>query len=77
MIHNQDPTSQTENETPGAEHPNENYSEDTEPNKTLEVSTLCQKILPGDEITKGINWPKILPGDEITKGINWLNSKRR
>ena len=35
--------SQTENETPGAEYPNENDSEDTEANKTSEVSTLCKK----------------------------------
>ena len=35
--------SQTENETPGAEYPNENDSEDTEANKTSEVSTLSKK----------------------------------
>ena len=42
-IINQDPHSQIENdETPGAEYPNENDSEDTEI-KHLQFLTLCQK----------------------------------
>ena len=42
--------------------PNENDSEDTEPNKTFAIPNFM---------------PQILPVDEIAKGINSLNSKLR
>ena len=62
-INNQDPLSQIENdETPGAEYPNENDLEDTETNKT--------SVIPGF-------MPQILPDDEIAEGINPLDSKQR
>ena len=62
-INNHDSHSQIENdETPGVEYPNENYSEDTEKNKTSAVLEFK---------------PQILPNDEITKSINFLNSKQR
>ena len=49
-------------ETSGAEYPNENDSEDTETNKTSAIPTFT---------------PQILPDDEIAKDINSLNSKQR
>ena len=55
-INNQDPQSQTENdETPGAEYPNENDSEDTETDNTPSISNFVANILPDDEIAEGIN----------------------
>ena len=56
-ITNQDPHSQFENdETPGAEYLNENYSEDTEKNKTSAISNFMTKMLTDDEITESINY---------------------
>ena len=63
LINNRDPHSQIQNdETPEAEYPNENYSEDTETNKTSDTPNFM---------------PQVLPDDEIAKGINSLNSKQR
>ena len=63
LINNQDPHSQIENdETPEAEYPNGNDSEDTETKKTSAVLTFM---------------PPILPDSEIAKGVNSLNSKQR
>ena len=63
-VNNQDPHSQIENnETPWAEYPNENDSEDTETNKTSTIPNFMPQILPNDEIGKGI--------------VNSLNSKQR
>ena len=63
LINNQDQHSQIENgETPVAEYPNENDSEDTETNK---MSTIP------------IFMPQILPDGEIAKSVNSLNSKQR
>ena len=63
MIKNQDPYSQIENdETPGAEYPNEGESEKEETDKTSALSNFL---------------PQILPDDEIAEGINSLNSKQR
>ena len=54
-IANQDSHIQIENdETQGAEFPNENGSEDTETNKTSAIPNFIPKILQDDEITKGI-----------------------
>ena len=62
-INNQDSHSQIENyETPGAEYPKENDSEDKETNKTSAIPDLM---------------PQILPDDEIAKDINSLNSNQR
>ena len=62
-IKNQDSHSQIENdETTGAEYPNENDSEDTETNRTSPSPNFM---------------PQILPNDEIANGINSLNSKQR
>ena len=62
-INKQHPYSQTENdETPGAEHPNENDSEDTETNKTSAIPNFM---------------PQVLPDDGTAKGIYSLNSKQR
>ena len=56
MIKNQQPHNQTENnETAGAEYPNENDWKDTEPNKTSAIPYSMPKILPYDEITESIN----------------------
>ena len=55
-INNQGPHSQIENdETPEAEYPNGNDSEDTETNKTSAIPNFMPQILPDDEIAKGIN----------------------
>ena len=55
--------SQIENdETPGAEYPNEGESEKEETDKTSALSNFL---------------PQILPDDEIAEGINSLNSKQR
>ena len=55
-INNQNPHSQIENdETSGAEYPNENNSEDSETNKTSTISNIMPQLLPDDEIGKGIN----------------------
>ena len=55
-INNEDPHSQTENdETSGAEYPNENNSEGSETNKTSTISNFMPQILADDEIGKGIN----------------------
>ena len=63
LIKNQDPYSQIENdETPGAEYPNEGESEKEETDKTSALSNFL---------------PQILPDDEIAEGINSLNSKQR
>ena len=63
LINNQDPHGQIENgETPGAEYPNENVSEDTEINKTFTIPTFM---------------PQMLPDNEIAEGINSLNSKQK
>ena len=63
LINNQDSHSQIENdETPEAEYPNENDSEDTETNKTSTISTFM---------------PQTLKDGEIAKGVNSLNSKQR
>ena len=57
LINNQDPHSQIENdEFPGAEYPNDNYSEDTEANKTPTILTFMPQILPDDEIADDINF---------------------
>ena len=62
-INDQDSHSQIENyETPRAEYPNGNDSEDTETNKTPAILNFM---------------PQIFPDDEIVKGINSLNSKQR
>ena len=54
-ITNQDPHSQIEkDETPGTEYLLENDS-DTETNKTSAIPNFMPKILPDDEITKGID----------------------
>ena len=56
MINNQGPYSQIENdETPEAEYPNKNDSEDTETSKTSAISNFMPQVLPDDEIVKGIN----------------------
>ena len=61
-IKNQDSQIQVENdETPGAEYPNENDSEDTETSKPSAVSNFMPKILP----------------NEIAAGTNSLNLKQR
>ena len=36
-------------ETPCVEYPNENYSEDTEANKTSAIQNLMAQLLPDDE----------------------------
>ena len=55
-INNQNPHSQIENdETSGAEYPNENNSEGSETNKTSTISNFMPQILADDEIGKGIN----------------------
>ena len=55
-INNRDPHCQIQNdETPEAEYPNENYSEDTETNKTSDTPNFMPQVLPDDEIAKGIN----------------------
>ena len=55
-INNQDPQNLIENdETPEAEYPNENDSEDTETNKTSAISNFMLQVLPDDEIAKGKN----------------------
>ena len=47
---NQDPNRKIENdETSGAEYPNENDSEDTETNKTFAIPNFMAEILPDDE----------------------------
>ena len=62
-INNQHPRSQIESdETPEAEYPNENDSEDTETNKTSKIPNFM---------------PQVLPDNEIAEGINSLNSKQR
>ena len=62
LINNQDPHSQIENdETPGAEYPNESDSENEETNKTSALSNFM---------------PQILPDNEIEACINSLNSKQ-
>ena len=62
-INKQHPYSQTENdEIPGAEHPNENDSEDTKTNKTSTIPNFM---------------PQVLPDDGMAKGIYSLNSKQR
>ena len=62
-IKNQDSHSQIENdETTGAEYPNENDSEDTETNRTSPSPNFM---------------PQILPNDKIANGINSINSKQR
>ena len=62
-INNQDPHSQIESdETPVAEYPNEDDSEDTETNKTSAIANFM---------------PQVLSDDEIAKDINSLNSKQR
>ena len=56
LINNQDSHSQIENdETPEAEYPNENDSEDTETNRTSTISTFMPQILKDGEIAKGVN----------------------
>ena len=63
LINNQNPHSQIENdETPEAEYPNENDSEDIETNKTSIIPTFM---------------PQILQDGEIAKGVNSVNSKQR
>ena len=63
MINNPGPHSQIENDkTPGAEYLHENDAENTETNKSSAISNFM---------------PKILPDDEIAKGVNSLNSKQR
>ena len=42
-------------ETPGAEYPNANDSEDTETNRTSALPNFMPQILPDDEIAKAIN----------------------
>ena len=55
-INNQDPHSQIDNDgTLRTEYPNENYSEDTETNKTSAIPNFRQQVLPNDEIDKDIN----------------------
>ena len=55
-INIQDPHSQIENdETPEAEYPNENDSEDIETNKTSAIPNFMPQILSDNEIAKGIN----------------------
>ena len=57
LITNQDPHSQFENDkTPEVEYLSENYSEDTEKNKTSAISNFMTKILTDDEITESINY---------------------
>ena len=63
LINNQDPQSQIENDkTPVAEYSNERYSENREINKATAIVNFM---------------PKILPDNDIAKGINSLNSKQR
>ena len=63
LINNQDPHSRIENdETPGAEHPNESDSEEGKTNKTSALPNFV---------------PQILSDDKIAEGINSLNSKQR
>ena len=63
MTNKQDPYSQIENdETPGAECPDENDSGGTKTSKTSSIPNFM---------------PKILSDDEIAKDINSLNSKQR
>ena len=53
LINNQVPHSQIENdETPEAEYPNGNDSEDTETKKTSAVLTFMPPTLPDSEIAK-------------------------
>ena len=55
-INNQEPHNQIENdETLGAEYPNENDSESTKINKISAIPNFMPQILPPDEITKSIN----------------------
>ena len=55
-IWNQDSHSQIENdETSGAEYPNENDLKDTEVNKTYAIPNFMSQILPDDGIAKGVN----------------------
>ena len=55
VIKNQDPQSQIENDdTPAAEDPNKDNSEDTKTNKTSAIPNFMSKILQVDEITEGI-----------------------
>ena len=63
LINNPGPHSQIENDkTPGAEYLHENDVENTETNKSSAIPNFM---------------PKILPDDEIAKGVNSLNSKQR
>ena len=49
-INNQDQHSQIRNdETPEAEHPNENDSGDAKTNQTSAITNFTPQILPGDE----------------------------
>ena len=42
--------------TPPAEYPDENDWKDTKTNKTYAIPNYMTKILPGDEISEGINY---------------------
>ena len=54
LINNQDQQSQIKNnETLGAEYPNQNDSDDTETNKTSAVPNFMPNTSPDDEIPKG------------------------
>ena len=56
LINNQDPYSQIENnETPGAEYPNESDSAEGEINRTFALPNFMLQILPENEIAQGIN----------------------
>ena len=62
LINNQDPHSQIENdETPGAEYPNESDSVEGETNNSALLNLI----------------PQILPNDEIPEGVNSRNPKQR
>ena len=53
LINNQDPHSQAD-ETPEAEYPNENHSDDTF--RISSIPNIMPQILPNDEIAKGANF---------------------
>ena len=72
MITNQDPDRQIENdETRGAEYPNENDSENTKTNKTYAILNFMPKILPDDEIEEGINSLNLQQRDVFIMPHTW------
>ena len=72
MITNQDPDRQIENdETRGAEYPNENDSENTKTNKTYAIPNFMPKILPDDEIEEGINSLNLQQRDVFIMPHTW------